>query len=84
MQFEQCARSLNVRALYHYDGDNWVALLFEAPEFLSRPFRIRVAEAIGPDESFITKRDPALRDIRYLVGSKQPCTSLSVLLVLPT
>ncbi len=50
-ELEACALEHGLSALYHFDGDSWRGLFFNAPDFLSRPFREFFAGGVPPGTS---------------------------------
>ncbi len=50
-ELEACALEHGLSALYHFDGDSWRGLFFNAPDFLSRPFREFFAGGVPPETS---------------------------------
>ena len=57
-ELEDCARSVDVSALFHDRNGGWTALFMftDAPEFLSQPFRTRFPEGLPPGELLLATR----------------------------
>ncbi len=57
-ELEACARSVDVRALYHLRDGIWTALFLfsDLPEFLNQPFHKRFPGGLPPGELLIAKR----------------------------